>query len=106
MKGVFERFARFGFLWATALRDLREATSITIIGASLPPSDYVLRWLIRESRQRMCKNPHINIVNPDREAALISLSLFSSSTGSWFLSLEDFLNNKVAEDISLPSTFS
>lgn len=113
MKGVFERVPRLGFLWARALQDLVEATRVIVIGVSFPPSDYVLRWLIREAMVRRDKNImvrnykdrkqiEVTIVNPDREGALTALLLFNSDSGSWFKSFKNFINGKEPEPISLP----
>jgi NAD-dependent SIR2 family protein deacetylase len=65
MKGVFGTMGRVGFLWHMALDALSAIEKAVIIGVSLPASDYVLGWLIREARRRIGSGPfELIVVNP------------------------------------------
>lgn len=65
---------RIAFLWNLALREIREADQIAIIGLSFAPSDFELRWLIRQALELRSptKRLQVSIVNPnktDRDSA-------------------------------------
>ena len=49
MLKAFDQFPKMGLIWSLAFLKLKEADSIVIIGASLPSSDYYLRWLVIHS---------------------------------------------------------
>lgn len=62
---------RLAFLWNLALREIRQAGELVVIGLSLAPTDFEVRWLIREGldvRRRSGKKKKIVVVNPDRKA--------------------------------------
>ncbi len=63
--GVFER--PLSLLWSLALGELWQATRIVVIGVSLAPGDFELRWLLREAlRLRNARSSlDICVVNPD-----------------------------------------
>jgi hypothetical protein len=52
------------FLWNLALSELRDAKRIVIAGLSFAPSDFELRWLVREAMRYRSSMPTIEIVNP------------------------------------------
>lgn len=52
------------FLWNLALRELTIATSISIIGISFAPTDFELRWLVRQAMElRQNRLLELHIVN-------------------------------------------
>ncbi|MDO9069571.1 MAG: hypothetical protein Q7W05_14105 [Deltaproteobacteria bacterium] len=61
---------RLAFLWNMALREIRKATEVVVIGLSLAPTDLEVRWLLREGldlRQRPVPRKQITIVNPSEK---------------------------------------
>lgn len=57
---------RMAFLWNIALRQLSSASRIAVIGISLAPSDFELRWLIRQAIElRNDPKYELHVVNPD-----------------------------------------
>lgn len=62
---------RLAFLWNLALREIRKATELVVIGMSLAPTDFEVRWLIREGldvRRRAKITKKVIVVNPNSEA--------------------------------------
>lgn len=57
---------RMAFLWNLALKALTAADKIAIIGISFAPSDFELRWLVRQAiALRKNQNYELHIVNRD-----------------------------------------
>lgn len=56
---------RMAFLWNIALRQLINADRIVVIGISFAPSDFELRWLVRQAIE-LRTNPRyeLHVVNP------------------------------------------
>lgn len=56
---------RMAFLWNIALRQLINADRIVVIGISFAPSDFELRWLVRQAVE-LRTSPHyeLHVVNP------------------------------------------
>jgi len=59
---------RFPFLWNLALRRLRDAKAIVVFGVSLAPTDFELRWLLKEGVNPAGGAVSISIINPDKNA--------------------------------------
>jgi hypothetical protein len=59
---------RFPFLWNLALRRLRAARAIVVFGVSLAPTDFELRWLLKEGVNPAGGAVSISIINPDKNA--------------------------------------
>jgi len=59
---------RFPFLWNLALRRLRPARAIVVFGVSLAPTDFELRWLLKEGVNPAAGPVSISIINPDKNA--------------------------------------
>lgn len=56
---------RMAFLWNIALRQLSSASRVAVIGISFAPSDFELRWLVRQAIE-LRTDPHyeLHVVNP------------------------------------------
>jgi len=89
-----EERGRIAFLWNLALRELRRAGNIALIGASLAPTDFELRWLIREGVgfERKC-TVHVQIVNPDQSHRKAISSILASDVCdvAEYTDLEEYL---------------
>lgn len=99
-----QQFPKMGFVWNLAYRELIEADRIVVIGCSLPPSDYVLRWLLRTSqvnRKRARQNNQrvdfvpleLIVVNKDASVIELTKDVFLSKTATFFDSLDGFTEN-------------
>jgi hypothetical protein len=56
---------RMAFLWNLALRELASASRLVVVGLSLAPSDFELRWLIRQAFLLRSGEPlSVTVVNP------------------------------------------
>lgn len=61
----FEDTGRMAFLWNIALRQLSNASRIVVIGISFAPSDFELRWLIRQAIELRTRPLYeLHVVNP------------------------------------------
>lgn len=70
---------RIAFLWNLALRELRDASRIVFIGVSLAPTDFELRWLIREAIGFKSKTSiQIQVINPNKSHRKAILSIIPS----------------------------
>jgi hypothetical protein len=59
---------RMAFLWNLALRELASASRLVVVGLSLAPSDFELRWLIRQAYLLRSGEPlSVTVVNPSAE---------------------------------------
>ena len=57
---------RMAFLWNLAFREIRSADRLIVVGLSLAPTDFELRWLLREGTTTSEDRPiDVDIVNPD-----------------------------------------
>lgn len=93
VKRLDER-GRIAFLWNLALRELRRAANIALIGVSLAPTDFELRWLIREGVGFECKCPvQVQIVNPDQSHRKAISSILASDVCdvAEYTDLEEYL---------------
>lgn len=71
---------RIALLWNLALRELRCVENIAFIGVSLAPTDFELRWLIREGLAFESESHiHVQIVNPDPTHCKAITSLLASN---------------------------
>ena len=83
---------RLAFIWNLALRELTSATRIVIIGLSFAPSDFELRWLIRQSTELRQEAVELHVVNPLREHREAAQPRFGRDCQlREFDSLEDYL---------------
>lgn len=64
----FEKYPKMGILWNIAFREIEAADELIFIGMSLPPSDYFLRWLLREATNSNQKKRRVTIANNSAEA--------------------------------------
>jgi hypothetical protein len=63
---------RLGFIWSQALRELQAATRVIVVGVSMAPSDFELRWLIHMGNMARMNASTLILINPcsqDRDAA-------------------------------------
>ncbi len=90
-----EPAGRLSFLWNLALRELRQAARVIVIGVSFAPSDFELRWLVRQSaalRETPVELEIVNLCAEDRQAARL---LFGPGCQSrMFATLDDYLAGK------------
>jgi hypothetical protein len=85
---------RLATLWNIALRELSEANEIVIVGLSLAPSDFELRWLLRQAVQLRKDRPvRVVTVNPHEEhrARLRRVTDGPHSTFTEFDFIDDYL---------------
>jgi hypothetical protein len=68
---------RIAFLWNIALRQLVCATTHTYFGVSLAPTDFELRWLIKQSLQLGGCPDQVIVINPDQSARRMVHTLYS-----------------------------
>jgi hypothetical protein len=62
---------RLAFLWNLAFREIRSASRFVVIGLSLAPTDFELRWLIRQAIEGRDGTPlEVHIVNPEEKDRL------------------------------------
>lgn len=93
---------RMAFLWNLALRELTQADCITLIGFSLAPSDFELRWLLRQSVELREGRPlTINIVNKNGAHRKQSRNVFPGNNVSIeeYECIDDFLDEKPCKDV-------
>lgn len=86
---------RMAFLWNLALRELIQARHIVLIGLSLAPSDFELRWLIRQAVEIRAEHSlSVEIVNKNEVHRKQSKDVFPGNSISIveYESIEDFLN--------------
>lgn len=84
---------RTSFHWNLALRELRSAKDVVIIGLSLAPSDFELRWLLRESLSMISTDIQLHIVNTNpshREAVKNTVPIIASNALE-YNDLEEYL---------------
>jgi len=67
MRKSLEKFPKLGYLWNLAFRELKKADRLVFWGVSLRQSDYLLRWLIRESMMGKEKSRELIIINLELE---------------------------------------
>lgn len=95
---------RLAFLWNLALREIRNASELVVIGMSLAPTDFEVRWLIREGldvRQRAGKGKRVTVVNPcqtavDQVMRCVPSGEYNSST---FSSIADYSDSLIRDDV-------
>ena len=89
---------RLAFLWHLALRELVRANcNMTLLGISLAPNDFELRWLLRQVFEISGSMPkEVNIVNSNENHRKQTKWLFPKGHINIveFESVEDFLNDK------------
>jgi len=71
--------SRLSFLWNLALRELRKAQQIAVIGLSLAPTDFELRWLLRAAIVDR-NSPALVVANPSAENRNTLISLFGTAS--------------------------
>jgi hypothetical protein len=73
MKRLEDR-GRTAFHWNLALQELRSATDVVVIGLSLAPSDFELRWLLREGLAApRSGGVRMHLVNPNKSHRRIAM---------------------------------
>ena len=85
---------RMAFLWNLALRELIQARCIGLIGLSLAPSDFELRWLLRQAVElRGQHSLSVEVVNKNENHRKQSRDVFPGNILSIveYESIEDFL---------------
>lgn len=91
---------RLAFLWNLAWRELIDADRIVIVGMSLPPTDFELRWLLRSAcamRKRSARPLlELQVVNPNQAHCEAAIAILSGavSTPVRYASLEEFLASR------------
>ena len=93
MKAVFSSHPRLGYLWALAFDALAAAERVIIVGVSFAPSDYLLRWLLRDTN-----TPAKEVIVVDIEHAVArTISAMLGSQVEWYRSLSEYLDGDEAE---------
>ena len=90
----FEDVGKIAFLWNLALREMRAARNVVIIGVSLAPTDFDLRWLIREGIGFTGGHEvHVDIVNPNAEHRAEVINILPKSVSGYreFETIENYL---------------
>jgi len=75
MRKSLQRFPKLGYLWNAAFRELKEANRLIFFGVSLPKSDYLLRWLIRESTVSRERSPELILIDLEQEKERLTREL-------------------------------
>jgi hypothetical protein len=86
---------RMAFIWNLALREIVGAEQLTIIGLSLAPSDFEVRWLLRQAILLRDGSPlKVSVVNQnDEHADRVFRYLPSGVThGDRFNSIQDYID--------------
>jgi len=97
-------------MWAVAQPTIAWAESVVCIGVSLPASDYVFRWMMREASGLRGfagipnSQPHLTVVNPDDDAGRRAAELLGCSDFRWVSTFDDFINGKEGERVEARST--
>lgn len=86
---------RLSFLWNQALRELRQAARVILIGLSFTPSDFELRWLIRQSAALRSEPVQLEVVNPSTEDQQAARLLFGPGCQArMFADMDNYLAGK------------
>jgi hypothetical protein len=95
---VIEHEGKLAFLWNLALRAFANAGRIVVIGVSFAPSDYELRWLLRQGTA-LCGFPvNLDLVNPIEYHRKVVLSLVPRrGEVRHFATLVDYLEGRQVE---------
>jgi len=94
LRKSFERFPKLGYLWHLAFKELKEADRLVFWGIGLPKSDYLLRWLIRESITQREKERETVIVNCEEERKRLEKEfegLTNPKKMVWHTDIRDYL---------------
>lgn len=68
---------RMAFLWNIALRQLISADRIVVVGISFAPSDFELRWLVRQAIElRETAGYELHVVNPSSDDRQNTIAVF------------------------------
>ena len=84
--------ARFGALWADAAKALEEASSIVMIGYSLPPADVHSGNLIKRAVRRNEDLKELIVVNPDASVASRIADQTDVDRVEWYRNLDHFVS--------------
>lgn len=75
---------RLAFLWNLALREIARARDLALIGISFAPSDFELRWLIKQALAvQTARELHIHLVNPKPEDRVTAKKTIPSVDAVW-----------------------
>lgn len=91
MKKSFEKYPKMGLLWEIAFRKLKEAETLIIMGTSLPPSDYYLNWLLKETSVGK-RSLRLIAVNGDKAAALRAKTIVGVGKAIWCPDFREWAN--------------
>jgi hypothetical protein len=93
---VLAHEGKLAFLWNLALRELAQAARIVVIGVSFAPTDYELRWLVRQGNAFRRTAAHLDVVNPSKDHRLAAMNLCASAVTEvrQFGALEDYLEDR------------
>ncbi len=97
MRKSLERFPKLGYLWNLAFRELKQADRLIFFGVSLPKSDYLLRWFIRESTIWKEKSREVIIVNLEDEKERLEKELGELTEPKktrWYSDIREFLGEE------------
>jgi len=86
--------SRMAFLWNLALRELRAADRLVIVGVSFAPSDFELWWLLRQAISLREGLPlEVSVVDPDkdREKYILTRLPEGSCRGRYYESLDAYV---------------
>lgn len=83
------------YLWLTAERLFKDVERITVIGYSLPATDFASETLLRRAifHRLIPTSVPLTIVNPDDPVALRFATIFNSSKISKFQNLDQYLSS-------------
>ena len=85
------------FLWNLALRQLISADKIVVIGVSFAPSDFELRWLVRQAiALRSSPGYELHVVNPSKDHRDEVISAFPGTEKSIneYGSVSDYIEHR------------
>jgi hypothetical protein len=75
---------RLAFLWNLALREIAGAHDLALIGISFAPSDFELRWLMKQALAvQTSRELHIHLVNPKPEDRVTAKKTIPNVDAVW-----------------------
>jgi hypothetical protein len=82
-------------LWNLALREIRAAAELVVIGLSFAPTDFELRWLVREAVTARAKGSPLTVTiadpSPESRNRIATLLPRGAGLGRHFRSLQEYV---------------
>jgi hypothetical protein len=86
---------RMALLWNLALREIRAAAELVVIGLSFAPTDFELRWLVREAVTARAKGSPLTVTiadpSPESRNRIATLLPRGAGLGRHFRSLQEYV---------------